>query len=115
MAEMNRLLGLAHQIGLLREFDNFFQTSLPNVTKCSTWQDIQASHMASAEKAVIQLEDTYGILSLYAIGMSGSLMVFLIEFFVQGVVKKNRKKRDLANKQLPIPGQIWIGKDAISP
>ena len=110
--EMNRLLGLAHQIGLLREFDNFFQTSLPNVTKCSTWQDIQASHMAAAEKAVIKLEDTYGIMSLYAIGMSGGLVIFLMEVFVQGVVKKNRKR---AKKQLPVEGHVWSVKDTISP
>ena len=85
--DVNQLLGLAHQMGLLREFDNFFQTSLPNVTKCSTWQDIQASHMALVEKAVIKVEDIYGITSLLVIGISGGLLIFFVEIFAQKVMK----------------------------
>ena len=85
--DVNELLGLAKQIGLLRELDDFFRTSLPNVTKCSTWQDIQASHIASVEKAVIKLEDTYGIMSLLLIGTSGGLLIFFAEICAQGALK----------------------------
>ena len=93
MDDVNQLLGLASQLGLLREFDNFFQTSLPNVTKCSTWQDIQASHMALVEKAVIKLEDIFGIMSLLVIGISGGLLIFLAEIFAQRAMSLGKPRQ----------------------
>ena len=89
--DVNQLIGLAHQLGLLREFDNFFETSLPNVTKCSTWQDIQASHM-TAEKTILKLEDVYGIISFLIIGTSVGLLIFLAEIFAPVAMKSRLEK-----------------------
>ena len=98
---MNQLIGLAHQLGLLREFDNFFETSLPNVTKCSTWQDIQASHM-TAEKTILKLEDVYGIISFLIIGTSVGLLIFLAEIFAPVAMKSRLEKT-----QMPRAETAW--------
>ena len=90
--DVNQLLGLAQQIGLFVDFDNFFQTSHPNVTKCSTWQDIQASHTAHVEKAVIKMKDIYGIMYLLIIGISGGLLLLLAEIFIQVMKRGCRAK-----------------------
>ena len=42
--------------------------------------NVQASHTAAAGRTVVvKLDDTYGILSLLAIGLSGSVMILLAE------------------------------------
>ena len=99
--DVNQLIGLAHQLGLLREFDNFFETSLPNVTKCSTWQDIQASHM-TAEKTILKLEDVYGIISFLIIGTSVGLLIFLAEIFAPVAMKSRLEKT-----QMPRAETAW--------
>ena len=53
--------------------------AVSNATKCETWEDIQASHSASGRDVVVMLDDTYGIWSLLAIGLSASVVIVLVE------------------------------------
>ena len=58
-----------------------------NATKCGTWQDIEASHMTASGRSevVVRLDNTYGILSLLAIGLSGAVTILLAEAFVRSL------------------------------
>ena len=57
-----------------------------NATKCWTWQDIEASHIKAVDgSVVVRLDDTYGILSLLAIGLSGAVTILLAEAFVRSL------------------------------
>ena len=58
-----------------------------NATKCGTWQDIEASHIKAAGRSevVVRLDDTYGILSLLAIGLSGAVTILLVEALVRSL------------------------------
>ena len=85
MEDMNRLIGLATQMGLVH---GIFDQVVRNATKCATWQDIQASHTASGGTVVVELDNTYGILSLLGIGLAGSLVIFLAEVFIAWVKVK---------------------------
>ena len=58
--------------------------AVSNATKCETWEDIQASHSASGRSVVVMLDDTYGIWSLLAIGLTASVVIVLVEALLQG-------------------------------
>ena len=76
--------------------------AVSNATKCETWEDIQASHSASGRDVVVMLDDTYGIWSLLAIGLSASVVIALVEALLQwDIVKWNPK---LSDKKLQVPG-----------
>ena len=57
--------------------------AVSNATKCETWEDIQASHSASGRSVVVMLDDTYGIWSLLAIGLTASVVIVLVEALLQ--------------------------------
>ena len=75
MEDVNTLIALANQMGLVH---GYFDKAVPNATKCSTWEDIQASHRAVGLQ-VMELERIYGMLAFLGIGLGASLITFLGE------------------------------------
>ena len=73
---MNHILGIANQMGLI---DGLFKQTVPNSTKCATWQDIKASHMIKDPKIILQIEDLFGMMILLFIGLSSSILAFIAE------------------------------------
>ena len=75
MIDMSYSMGLS----LRKRYDDF----LPNVTKCSTWQDVKASHKVDYDEMVIKLDDISGILIILAVGLSGAMIIMIAECFVR--------------------------------
>ena len=76
MDDMNHLIGLANQMDLVH---GFFEQAVSNASKCGTWQDIQASHQAENDRVVLSFKNIYGMLALLAIGLTGALIMLLLE------------------------------------
>ena len=81
MEDVNYLIDLAAQMGLI---DASISNALPNGTKCNSWHDVQASHMADDHKIVLMLKDVYGMMSLLGLGYVVSLVAFAIEARIKG-------------------------------
>ena len=76
MEEVNQLLDLANQMGLIK---GLFEQTVHNKTKCSTWNYIYESHMEKRENVVLGFDAIRGMTILLLIGLSGALLVFVIE------------------------------------
>ena len=76
MEEINQLMDIANQMGLV---DGLFKQTVPNSTECTTWHDIEASHMSKESKKVLKLDDIFGIMILLFIGTSSALLVLIAE------------------------------------
>ena len=83
--EINSFILLAHQMGLI---DSNIQQSMPFVSKCAAWSDIQASHNTENTVQLI-LQDFYGILGFLAIGLVAGGIITILELFI-GPSKKSR-------------------------
>ena len=59
--------------------DTILKNALPNATKCSTLQDIQASHLVTDHRVVIEFEDIYGVILIPSVGMGLALISFIVE------------------------------------
>ena len=79
LEDVNKLIGLASQMGLVH---GIFSKYVTNATKCSTWEDIKASHRASDHTVVVELGNIYGMLSLLAIGLTMAMSTFFAEAFL---------------------------------
>ena len=75
MEDVNTLIALANQMGLVH---GYFDKAVPNATKCSTWEDIQASHRVAGLQ-VMELKSIYGMLAFLGIGLGASLIIFFGE------------------------------------
>ena len=76
MEEVNQLIHLANQMGLL---EGLIEQTLENRTKCSTWRDIYESHMEKGYNIVLQLDDICGLMILLSIGLSIAFVAFMAE------------------------------------
>ena len=76
MEEVNQLIHLANQMGLI---EGLIEQTLENRTKCSSWSDIYESHMQKGDNVVLQLDDICGLIILLSIGLSFALVAFLGE------------------------------------
>ena len=61
---------------------------LPNATKCSTWHDVKQSHMIKDQRVVVKLEDIYGMIILLAVGLSGSVVIMIVELLSKALMQK---------------------------
>ena len=68
-------MGLSWQ----RNYDDF----VPLGKKCLTWQDVKASHTIGDNHVVIKQDETYGMLIILFVGLSGAMMVMAVECLVQ--------------------------------
>ena len=84
MADINHLIGLANQMGLVK---GIFDMAVSNSSNCDTWQDIEASHQAYHSKDVLTLGNFYGTLAFLAFGLTVAFLSFYMEscfFFISG-------------------------------
>ena len=80
MEDVDHLIDLAAQAGLI---DASISSALPNGTKCNTWQDVRASHMADGHKIVVRFEDVYGMMGLLGLCSVVSLVAFAVEKMIR--------------------------------
>ena len=76
MEEVNQLIDLANQMGLIK---GLFEQTVSNRTKCSTWNDIYNSHLEKRKNVVLGFDAIRGMTSLLFIGLSAALLVFIFE------------------------------------
>ena len=93
MQDFNYLMDLMNQMDL--EFSrNRILDYLPNSTNCMTWPEVKASHETDSPTVIIKIENIYGMLILLAVGLGGSLIVFILELFVRAL-KEQRGRWNL--------------------
>ena len=76
MEDVNELIEQAKQMGLI---DAKISSALPNATKCSTLQDIQASYLDEGRRVSLKFEDIDGMIYLYLICIGLSLVAMMVE------------------------------------
>ena len=64
----------------------------PNATKCMTWQGVKASHETDNSEVIIRADDIYGMIILLAMGLSGALIVLILELLVKAHTESSLKK-----------------------
>ena len=87
LKDANHLIHLAKQMGLI---EGQVEAALPNATKCTSWQDIQASHVA-AEHASLTIKAFYGCLILLVLGLGVSFIGFSAEKLINLLLKPSKK------------------------
>ena len=60
-----------------------------------TWPEVKASHETDSPTVIIKIENIYGMLILLAVGLGGSLIVFILELLIRAL-KEWRGRRNLA-------------------
>ena len=83
LKDVNHLIDMSKQMGFI---GSQIEAALPNATKCASWQDIRASHVAIVHTP-LTVKDIYGCLILLAMGFGGSLIVFCAEKMFMGPKK----------------------------
>ena len=82
MEDVNELIEQAKQMGLI---DAKINSVLPNATKCSTLQDIQASYLDEGRRVSLKFEDIRGIMYLYLICIGCTLVALTFEVAIKHV------------------------------
>ena len=77
LKDANHLIDMAKQMGLIGAQ---IEAALTNVTKCASWLDIEASHVAT-DHAPLTIKAFYGCLILLTMGLCGSFIGFCAEKF----------------------------------
>ena len=81
MADFNYLFSIYIQSG--STFQNEMSKHLPNATKCLGWHNVKQSHITNDQRVVVKLEDIYGMTILLMGGLSGSVILILIEALLE--------------------------------
>ena len=50
-----------------------------NSTKCMTINDVYMSHMERSQIVMVELNDIYGMLVLFGLGVAGAFVIFIAE------------------------------------
>ena len=74
------------------------ESSIPNSTKCMTWKDVKASHETIDTLAVIKKEDIFGVSILWALGLGGAVLVFIVELTTKAHKLKFMKTIDVGKR-----------------
>ena len=56
---------------------------IPNSTNCMTWQDVKASHETDSPEVVINIEDIYGMVILFSMGLCGAMVALILELLIK--------------------------------
>ena len=103
--DVNELIEIARQSGMI---DVQFKRYLPFASKCLTNADRQEHNIEKDRTVAFKLENIYGILILFAVGLGGCVITMLAEKFVycvHGCKKLSKRRRGPANscddKQAP--------------
>ena len=84
MDDVNELIEQAKQIGLI---DTKIHSALPNATKCSTLQDIQASYQDEDRRVSLKFEDIDGMIYLYLMCICVTLVSMVVEVSFKHPIK----------------------------
>ena len=77
--DVNELIEIARQSGMI---DMQFKRYLPFASKCLTYADRQEHNIEKDRTVAFKLENIYGILILFAVGLGGCVITMLAEKFV---------------------------------
>ena len=81
LEDLDYLIDTSSAIGL--SVDEVTRYYLPNSTKCTTWQDVRASHMKKDHEVIVNLDDTFGLMILLASGLGGALAILIVELLTK--------------------------------
>ena len=85
MEEVNQLLDLANQMGLIK---GLYDQTVHNRTKCNTWNEIYDSHIEERGKIVLGFDAIRGLMILLVVGLSVALFIFIIEHMAHWTVQE---------------------------
>ena len=90
LEDINYLIGMSNQMGV--SLQSQIYNSVPNITKCITWNAVEKSHMTQDNKVVVKLDDIYGLLLILALGLFGAMILISTEIAVKALKRKNKKR-----------------------
>ena len=94
--DANELINLANQMGLI---DEMLQRSTPKASKCLTRTAAEENNINQNRKRVLEIKDTYGMLTILSIGLGVALLIFLAENIVYSIYSKKGGKDTGRSKQ----------------
>ena len=59
--------------------DRGYNNNMPNSTKCATLKDIRDSHLGKNNVVIVKMNNIYGTLILFGIGIGASLLILGLE------------------------------------
>ena len=93
---MNSFIHLAQQLGLI---ERSYYNNLPNATICKTINDVYESYMQKRGTVIVELENIYGMLALFGIGVGVALITIIAEkTILVRKLKRNSQKYKVACK-----------------
>ena len=84
------MIGMSNQMGV--SLQSQIYNSVPNITKCITWNAVEKSHMTQDNKVVVKLDDIYGLLSILAFGLFGAMILVSAELAVKAPSKVRTRR-----------------------
>ena len=95
MEDVNKLIHLAHQSGILDRVNQI----MPNASKCLTRSAVEENNFSQNHKRVLEMNDIYGMLTILSIGLGVALLVFTIECITYKTYSKKGSKDIGRSKQ----------------
>ena len=106
MSDANSLVQLSFEMGLkFADYAKNMGEYVPNATKCETWTEVKASHRNKDDLVVLNYDDTYGLLIILAVGLSGSLIIFIAELVMHKMIKWPKSSTNRIVRVAPIQDQ----------
>ena len=105
--DINYLIDINKEMGIHLTMD-WLLRDLPNATKCLAWHDVKESHTIDASQVVVNLEDSYGIMVLLAIGLCGGMITLIVEKLLKA--QKPTQKITSANGKWIIGILVFFGE-----
>ena len=91
LSDANNLIQLSLEMGLkFADYTRNMGEYVPNATKCDTWTDVKASHKNKDHLVVLNYDDIYGLLIILAVGLPGSLIIFIAELVMHKMMKRQK-------------------------
>ena len=75
------MIGISDQMG--DSVGKRVYQTVPNITKCLSWNAVEKSHMTQDNKVVVKLDDIYGLLLILAFGLFGAMILVSAELAVK--------------------------------
>ena len=89
LSDANHLWQLSEEMGLkFTDYARNIEEYVQNATKCDKWTDVKASHKNKDHIVVLNYDDIYGLLIILAIGLTGSLIIFIAEYIMNKMMNR---------------------------
>ena len=86
MDDVNELIYLAHQMGILDRPNQI----LSNASKCLTRSAVEATYISQTQNTVLEVKDIYGMFFILIIGFAGALLIFIAECTIFKIYTQTR-------------------------